>query len=332
MRRWSAMAERLGRRPRRLRARAKGKVVFISPMLDKETGPLRVMAEIDNRDGIWRPGTFVDGGDRSGRAHGPARGAGRRHPDHGRPDRSHSFAPRTDSRSARSCSADGTSGPYEVVGGARAGETIAVSNTFLLKAEMLKGPGRRLIQVAAQEKMMINRLLPFRSAHWPVVLLTLFVAAYGCYELTRLPIDAVPDITNKQVMINYAAPALSPAEIEKRITFPIETAISAPPASKPRGRCRATVTAKSRPSSGRPPTFTSCASRSPSGWRRSQPSLPPGIEPQFGPTSTGLGEVFMYSDEYTSRATRPHRRPAGLAERRSFLTHEGERLSDPVER
>ena len=63
---------------------------------------------------------------------------------------------------------------------------------------------------------MINRLLSFSiQAHWPVVLLTLFVAAYGCYELTRLPLDALPDITNKQVMINYAAPALGPEDIEK---------------------------------------------------------------------------------------------------------------------
>src|SRR5215510_14703739 len=59
-----------------------------------------------------------------------------------------------------------------------------------------------------------------------VIFLTALVAAYGSYEVTRLPIDALPDITNKQVMINYAAPALGPEEIEKRITFPIETAIS----------------------------------------------------------------------------------------------------------
>jgi len=43
--------------------------------------------------------------------------------------------------------------------------------------------------------------------------------------LTRLRLDALPDITNKQVMINYAAPALGPEDVEKRITFPIEAAI-----------------------------------------------------------------------------------------------------------
>ena len=74
---------------------------------------------------------------------------------------------------------------------------------------------------------MINRLLSFSiRAHWLVVFLTVAVAAYGVYELTRLPLDALPDITNKQVMINYASPGLGPEDVEKRITFPIETALS----------------------------------------------------------------------------------------------------------
>ncbi len=51
----------------------------------------------------------------------------------------------------------------------------------------------------------------------------------GGFALTKLPIDAVPDITNKQVQINTVAPALSPAEIEKQITFPIETALAGAP-------------------------------------------------------------------------------------------------------
>jgi cobalt-zinc-cadmium resistance protein CzcA len=76
-------------------------------------------------------------------------------------------------------------------------------------------------------RTMISRLLAFSvRAHWPTVFLTAVVAAYGLHELTRLPLDALPDITNKQVMINYAAAALGPEDVEKRITFPIETAIS----------------------------------------------------------------------------------------------------------
>ena len=74
---------------------------------------------------------------------------------------------------------------------------------------------------------MIARLLSFCvQDRWTIVFLTAIVAAYGFYELTRLPLDALPDITNKQVMINYAAPALGPEDVERRITFPIEAALS----------------------------------------------------------------------------------------------------------
>jgi cobalt-zinc-cadmium resistance protein CzcA len=62
---------------------------------------------------------------------------------------------------------------------------------------------------------MIGRILAFSIAHrWAVVAITLAAAALGGYALSQLPIDAVPDITNKQVQINTTAPALSPVEIE----------------------------------------------------------------------------------------------------------------------
>ncbi len=58
---------------------------------------------------------------------------------------------------------------------------------------------------------MISRLLSFSvQSRWLLAFFTAIVAAYGSYELTRLRLDALPDITNKQVMINYAAPALGP--------------------------------------------------------------------------------------------------------------------------
>src|ERR1700709_2395240 len=64
---------------------------------------------------------------------------------------------------------------------------------------------------------------------WAVIGLSAIVTMLGFRPLTMLPIDAVPDITNKQVQINTSAPALSPAEIEKQITFPIETALAGAP-------------------------------------------------------------------------------------------------------
>src|SRR5262245_33964016 len=77
---------------------------------------------------------------------------------------------------------------------------------------------------------MIERLLAFSiRQRWLVVLLTLAAGAFGAWNFTRLPIDAVPDITNVQVQINTNVPGLSPLEAEQRITFPIETVMGGLP-------------------------------------------------------------------------------------------------------
>src|SRR3972149_4584755 len=67
------------------------------------------------------------------------------------------------------------------------------------------------------------------AQRWFVLLATLGVAIVGIYNYQRLPIDAVPDITNIQVQINTEAPGYSPLEVEQRITFPIETAMAGIP-------------------------------------------------------------------------------------------------------
>ena len=59
-----------------------------------------------------------------------------------------------------------------------------------------------------------------------MVLLVAAAAGFGLRSLQSLPIDAVPDITNNQVQINTPAPALSPLEVEKQVTFPVETAMA----------------------------------------------------------------------------------------------------------
>src|SRR3954465_11670743 len=64
---------------------------------------------------------------------------------------------------------------------------------------------------------------------WLVLLVTLAAALSGALSLTKLPIDAVPDVTNVQVQINAIAPALTPIEMEKQVTFPIETALAGTP-------------------------------------------------------------------------------------------------------
>ena len=81
-------------------------------------------------------------------------------------------------------------------------------------------------------KFIIELSVKFR---WFVVLATALVAAYGLLELTRLPIDAVPDITNRQVQVTTVAPALAPEQIERQVTYPIETAMAGIPGLRPGG-------------------------------------------------------------------------------------------------
>jgi cobalt-zinc-cadmium resistance protein CzcA len=89
---------------------------------------------------------------------------------------------------------------------------------------------------------MLERVLHFSIEHrWLLVLLTIALAGLGVYNLQRLPIDAVPDITNKQVQINTLFPALSPIEIEKRSPFPSRRCWPGSLASSIRGRCLVTA-------------------------------------------------------------------------------------------
>ena len=109
---------------------------------------------------------------------------------------------------------------------------------------------------------MIEWVLAFSvRRRWYVLLFTIAAALFGAWALTVLPIDAVPDITNVQVQVNAFAPALSPLEVEKQVTFPIEVALAGTPASKRRGRFRATALPRSPQCSATGPISISPASR-----------------------------------------------------------------------
>ena len=70
---------------------------------------------------------------------------------------------------------------------------------------------------------MLAKIIEFSIRQRVLVLLaTLALVGVGVYSFSKLPIDAVPDITNVQVQINTNVPALSPVEIEQQVTFPIE--------------------------------------------------------------------------------------------------------------
>lgn len=77
---------------------------------------------------------------------------------------------------------------------------------------------------------MIGRILSLSvRMRWLVAVLTLVVIGFGLWQITKLPIDAVPDVTNRQVQISTFAPTLGPVDIEKQVTFPVETALAGIP-------------------------------------------------------------------------------------------------------
>lgn len=170
-------------------------------------------------------------------------------------------------------------------------------------------------------------------ARWIVLLVTLVAAIAGAWQLYLLPIDVTPDITNKQVQINTVVPTLNPVEIEKRVTFPIETALSGlDGVESVRSLSRngfSQVTAVFRESASLYFMRQQVAER----LARAAPDLPPGATPQMGPVSTGLGEVFHYSVEFAhpegKGAPRVDGKP-GWQRDGAFLTGEGERLADRV--
>ncbi len=168
---------------------------------------------------------------------------------------------------------------------------------------------------------------------WLVLLLTAIAAIIGAVALYRLPIDAVPDITNNQVQINVRAPALSPELVEKQVSFPIETALAGIPGLEySRSLSRngfAQVTA----------VFTDSTdiyfARQQVGERLSgvQESLPQGVSPEMGPIATGLGEVYMWTVHLEHRKDDKHLPgEPGMQPDGSYITPEGDRLTSETDK
>ncbi len=166
---------------------------------------------------------------------------------------------------------------------------------------------------------MIDALLRFSLARRVLVLLVVgAVAALGVWNYQRLPIDAVPDITNVQVQINTEAPGYSPLEVEQRITYLVELAIGGVPhLDYTRSLSRyglSQVTAVFE--DGTDIYFA----RNLLNERLAQIAgqLPAGVEPSLGPTATGLGEIFMYTVHADPGARQPDGQPYDATELRTL--------------
>ena len=143
---------------------------------------------------------------------------------------------------------------------------------------------------------MIDSILRLAIERRLLVLCFIFlIVGVGMWSYQKLPIDAVPDITNVQVQINTAAPGYSPLESEQRITYPVETALAGLPelaytrSLSRYGLSQVTVVFEE----GTDIYFARNLINARLGAIKSV--LPPGLEPEMGPISTGLGEIFMYT-------------------------------------
>ncbi len=123
----------------------------------------------------------------------------------------------------------------------------------------------------------------------------LFVSGLGIWNFTKLPIDAVPDITNVQVVINTEAPGYTPLEVEQRITFPLETTLAGIPNL---------VNTRSVSRYGLSQVVAIFSDETDIYFARqlvgekltaAKSELPANLTPQLGPIATGLGEIFMFT-------------------------------------
>ncbi|WP_186426599.1 CusA/CzcA family heavy metal efflux RND transporter [Cupriavidus metallidurans] len=157
---------------------------------------------------------------------------------------------------------------------------------------------------------MFERILRFAIAQrWLVMLAVLGMAGLGIYNYSRLPIDAVPDITNVQVQINTSAPGYSPLETEQRVTYPLEVTIAGLPGLEQTrslsryGLSQITVIFKD----GTDIYFARQLVNQ--RIQEAKDKLPEGVVPAMGPISTGLGEIYLWTVEAEPDARKPDGTP-----------------------
>ncbi len=157
---------------------------------------------------------------------------------------------------------------------------------------------------------MFERIIRFSiEQRWLILLAVFGMAALGVFSYQKLPIDAVPDITNVQVQINTHAPGYSPLETEQRVTYPIETVMAGLPnlvqtrSLSRYGLSQVTVIFKD----GTDIYFARQLVNE--RIQDARDKLPAGISPAMGPISTGLGEIYLWTVEVKEGARKPDGSP-----------------------
>ncbi len=166
---------------------------------------------------------------------------------------------------------------------------------------------------------MINRIIHFSVYHRYIVLgLTFAVALMGFIAFQHLPIDAVPDITNNQVQINTVVEGLAPEEIERSVTFPVESSmrgiagVNQVRSITRFGLSQVTVVFEDQVEIYRARQLVS------ERLTRVQSNLPKSAKPELGPITTGLGEIYQYVIDFENPATDKEERFRQLVELRAI--------------
>jgi cobalt-zinc-cadmium resistance protein CzcA len=175
---------------------------------------------------------------------------------------------------------------------------------------------------------MISRLVTFSvERRWLVLLLTAVAALVGLFALQRLPIDAVPDITNNQVQVNVLAPSLSPDQIERQVSFVIETSLAGIPGLEFTRSLNRNGFAQITAVFSDKTDIYFARQQVTERMRMAEDRLPLGVMPEMGPIATGLGDIFMWTVEYRELDKVRHRDgEPGLQRDGSYITPEGEHL------
>tara|TARA_R110001592_G_scaffold48850_1_gene153137 strand:+ start:4932 stop:8072 length:3141 start_codon:yes stop_codon:yes gene_type:complete len=143
---------------------------------------------------------------------------------------------------------------------------------------------------------MIDKLIQFSIARrWLVMFLVAITAAVGVWNYQKLPIDAVPDITNVQVQINTEAPGYSPLEVEQRITYLVELAITGLPYVEDTRSISRYALSQVTVVFEKGTDIYFARNLINERLQQAKSEMPEGIEPVMGPVATGLGEIFHYA-------------------------------------
>jgi len=150
---------------------------------------------------------------------------------------------------------------------------------------------------------MIVKTVEWSIRQRPLILLaTLILIGIGIWSAIRLPIDAVPDITSPQVLVNTEVPSLAPEEIEKLVTFPIETSMAGLPGMIELRSLSKFGLSQVRMTFEDDVDILQIRQLINERLQSLGEDIPTGLQPGLAPISTALGEIFYYTVEYAADA------------------------------